>query len=110
MQTTVITADAPELTVREIQDIKALTDATRELIEKLDERQPIQEMSANSCARLFEVTTKCWYEWVHDDPAAPKPVHEAPRFTRWDKKEVREYQALLIRENRTGYGKRKAAA
>jgi predicted DNA-binding transcriptional regulator AlpA len=69
----------------------------------------VKEMSANSCAKMFDVTTKCWYQWVRNDPTAPKPVHVAPRHTRWDEEEVLAYQALLIREGRTGYGKRKVA-
>jgi predicted DNA-binding transcriptional regulator AlpA len=70
----------------------------------------LQEWAARDCANLFHVTTKTWYEWVKNDPTAPKPVHEAPRFTRWDEADVLTYQALLIAERRTGYGKRKAAA
>jgi hypothetical protein len=30
-------------------------------------------MSANSCAALFDVTPKTWYQWVREDPTAPRP-------------------------------------
>ena len=70
----------------------------------------MRELSAKSCAELFDVTRKTWYEWVRNDPAAPLPVHEAPGYTRWDETDVLAYQALLIAERRTGHVKKKEAA
>jgi predicted DNA-binding transcriptional regulator AlpA len=70
----------------------------------------MQEMSAKDCAGLFKVKPKTWYEWCRYDPTAPRPVHHAPRFTRWNEEDVLAYQALLIAENRTGYVKRKEVA
>ncbi|GHV50299.1 hypothetical protein FACS1894216_02230 [Synergistales bacterium] len=71
---------------------------------------PVNELSAKSCAELFDVSLGCWYEWMKNDPSAPKPIHEAPRFKRWDAAEVLAYRELLREEKRTGYGKKKAAA
>ncbi|GHV51263.1 hypothetical protein FACS1894216_04970 [Synergistales bacterium] len=70
----------------------------------------MNELSAKSCAKLFDVNVATWYDWCQNDPTAPKPVHQAPRFTRWDEAEVLAYRDAMRAERRTGYGKRRETA
>jgi hypothetical protein len=67
-------------------------------------------MSAKSCAWIFDVTTKAWYEWVRYDPTAPAPIVTAPHYTRWDENDVAAYRALQIAEQRSGHVKKKPEA
>ena len=65
-------------------------------------------LSARDCANMFSVTTKTWYEWVRNDPTAPRQAIETPRFSRWRDCDVAAYQETLIAEQRTGYMKKGA--
>jgi predicted DNA-binding transcriptional regulator AlpA len=67
-------------------------------------------LSAKNCAEIFGIWPGSWYRWVKRDPAAPKPVISAPRYTRWSEEDVLAYKELLIKERRTGYMKKKEAA
>jgi predicted DNA-binding transcriptional regulator AlpA len=67
----------------------------------------MKEMSARECAKLFGINLSSWYRWVQFDPTAPKRVHEAKRFARWNEEDVLVYQARLIAEGRTGHIPRK---
>lgn len=52
-------------------------------------------LSAAEIGRMFGVTPRTVFRWVHTKPDFPKPILRAPKCTRWSAKDLADYLQRL---------------